>query len=131
MLIPRVILFRPEHNRKILVDKVDFISAPGWSPPEVYRPGGPIALVTGRCLFDWRREERRFALRSAHPGETADSISAETGFDYDQPDQVPISPTPDAELRREISDLIASEVAEVYPRFAQDYAAQLHQGKTP
>jgi len=126
LLVPRVILFRPEHNRKILVDKVDFISAPGWSPPEVYRPGGPIALVTGRCLFDWQREAHRFALRSAHPGETAETIRAETGFDYDQPDHVPVSPLPDAELRREIADLIASEVAEVYPRFAQEYAAQPH-----
>ena len=25
--------------------KVDFVSAPGTSPPEVYRPGGPHALV--------------------------------------------------------------------------------------
>jgi len=122
MLVPRVILFRPEHNRRVLVDRVDFISAPGYSPPEVYRPGGPIALITGRCLFDWRREDRRFALRSVHPGETAASIRAETGFDYDQPDDPPVSPTPSAELRAEIADLIASEVAEVYPRFARDYA---------
>jgi len=122
MLVPRVILFRPEHNRKTLVDKVDFISAPGWSPPEVYRPGGPVALITGRCLFDWKRDERRFALRSAHPGEDAASIRAETGFDYDEPAVLPGSPIPDAALRAEIADLIASEVAEVYPRFAQDYA---------
>ena len=121
MLIPRVILFRPEHNRRILVDKVDFISAPGWSPPEVYRPGGPIGLSTGRCLFDWNRDTHRFALRSTHPGESAASIRAETGFDYDEPDDVPHSPVPDTALRAEIKDLIAGEVAEVYPRFAQDY----------
>jgi glutaconate CoA-transferase subunit B len=122
LLIPRVILFRPEHNRRILVDKVDFISAPGWSPPEVYRPGGPIGLITGRCLFDWNRNTHRFALRSTHPGESAASIRAETGFDYDEPADVPYSPVPDAALRAEIKDLIAGEVAEVYPRFAQDYA---------
>ena len=38
--VPRVILFREEHSRRVLVNRVDFISAPGWSPPGVHRPGG-------------------------------------------------------------------------------------------
>jgi glutaconate CoA-transferase subunit B len=122
MLVPRVILFRPEHDRRALVPKVDFISAPGWSEPEVYRPGGPAALVTGKCLFDWRKDERRFALRSAHPGEDAASIRAATGFDYAEPAAVPTTPVPDAALREEIRDLVRGEVAEVYPRFAEEFA---------
>jgi glutaconate CoA-transferase subunit B len=122
MLVPRVILFRPEHDRRAMVPKVDFISAPGWSAPEVYRPGGPAALVTGKCLFDWRKDERRFALRSIHPGESADSIRAATGFDYFEPVMVPQTPQPDAALRAEIRDLVRDEVAEVYPRFAEEFA---------
>lgn len=122
MLVPRVILFRPEHDPRALVPKVDFISAPGWSEPEVYRPGGPQALVTGKCLFDWRKDERRFALRSVHPGESAESIRAVTGFDYAEPDKVPTTPQPDATLRAEIRDLVRGEVAEVYPRFAEEFA---------
>jgi glutaconate CoA-transferase subunit B len=124
MMVPRVILFRPEHDRRILVEKVDYVSAPGWSPPEVYRPGGPAALVTGRCLFDWRRGERRFALRSVHPGETAESIRAETAFAYAEPAQVPTTPIPDATLRAEIRDLVATEVAEAYPQFARKFAEE-------
>jgi glutaconate CoA-transferase subunit B len=122
MLVPRVILFRPEHDRRAMVPKVDFISAPGWSAPEVYRPGGPAALVTGKCLFDWRKDERRFALRSIHPGESADSIRAATGFDYFEPVMVPQTPQPDAALRTEIRDLVRDEVAEVYPRFVEEFA---------
>jgi glutaconate CoA-transferase, subunit B len=122
MLVPRVILFRPEHDARALVPKVDFISAPGWSEPEVYRPGGPAALVTGKCLFDWRRDERRFALRSTHPGETAASIRAATGFDYAEPEHVPTTPVPDAALRAEIRSVVREEVAEVYPRFAEEFA---------
>lgn len=121
MLVPRVILFRPDHDRRVLVPKVDFVSAPGWSPPNVFRPGGPQALVTGRCLFDWRREARRFALRSIHPGETADSVRAATGFDYDAPAEVPSSPVPDRALREEIRDVVLTEVAETYPRFAEEF----------
>lgn len=123
MLVPRVILFRLEHNRRIFVPKVDFISAPGWSEPNVYRPGGPAALVTNRCAFDWRRDERRFALRSIHPGQTRDGVRAETGFDYIEPDgEPPITRAPDRLLREEIRDLVLSEVAEVYPRFAEEFA---------
>src|SRR5271157_2157475 len=40
-VVPRVILFRLEHTRRTLVDKVSFISAPGTSPRNVHRPGGP------------------------------------------------------------------------------------------
>src|SRR5262252_9165540 len=63
-LVPNVILFRAEHSRRVLVPRVDFVSAPGVTPPEVYRTGGPIALVTGRCVFRFDRERRRFRLAS-------------------------------------------------------------------
>jgi len=122
MMVPRVILFRPEHDRRALVPKVDFVSAPGWSPPEVYRPGGPMALVTGKCIFDWRKAERRFALHSIHPGEDRASIRAATGFDYAEAAEVPATPCPDPALRAEIRDLVHREVAEVYPRFAEEFA---------
>ncbi len=122
MLVPRIILFRLDHDRRALVPRVDFISAPGWSAPEVYRPGGPCALVTNRCVFDWRKDERRFALASVHPGETAAGIREATGFDYAAPTEVPVSRAPDSELRAEIRDLVLQEVAEVYPRFAEEFA---------
>lgn len=123
MLVPRVILFQLNHDRRALVPKVDFVSAPGWSPPHVFRPGGPQALVTNRALFDWHRDRRRFALRSAHPGENSAGIRAATGFDYDEPSPLPASPVPDAALRAEIRDLVMTEVAEAYPRFAEEFRA--------
>ena len=58
-VVPRVILLQPEHSRRTLVSEVDFVSAPGVSPPGVYRPGGPIALVTGRCVFRFDRDAAR------------------------------------------------------------------------
>src|SRR6266852_5768111 len=50
-VVPTVILFRTEHSRRTLVSKVSFVSAPGVSPPNVYRRGGPVALVTPLCHF--------------------------------------------------------------------------------
>ena len=52
-LVPRVILFREEHTRRVMVPKVDFISAPGPRADGVYRPGGPIGLLTNLCWFSF------------------------------------------------------------------------------
>ena len=84
-VVPKVILFRVEHSRRTLVPKVDFISAPGASAGNVYRPGGPIALVTNRCLF--RFADGRFRLASVHPGHTVEEVIENTGFDFDKPDK--------------------------------------------
>lgn len=117
-LIPRVILFREEHTSRVLVPKVDFVSAPGTTPPEVYRQGGPYALVTERCVFDFDRRARRFRLASVHPGETPESVRANTGFTYDEPQRVPATaPVTDTELAL-LDGQIAGEIAETYPKFA-------------
>src|SRR5205085_6319351 len=54
----RTILFRDEHSPRVLVPTVEFVSALGWSPPEVARRGGPVALLTAKALFAWDRERR-------------------------------------------------------------------------
>jgi glutaconate CoA-transferase subunit B len=121
-LVPRVILFREEHSRRVLVPKVDFVSAPGTSEPNVYRPGGPYALVTGRCVFEFDGTRRRFRLASIHPGHAADEIAAETGFAFDAASDTPTTPGPEAEALDLIRGRIGREIGEVYPLFAQRLA---------
>jgi glutaconate CoA-transferase subunit B len=118
-VVPRVILFREEHTPRTLVEKVDFISAPGTSPPDVYRPGGPHALVTSLCVFSFDRRRGRFALQSAHPGVTADDVREATGFDYDVPARVPETAPLDAASLELLRSKVAREVAETYPAFAK------------
>jgi glutaconate CoA-transferase subunit B len=117
-VVPRVILFRTEHSRRTLVPKVDFVSAPGTSPPHVFRTGGPIALITNRCLFSFDRMRRRFRLASVHPGHTVEEVSDNTGFDFDRPDEVPTTPAPSPHTLEVMRTRVAHEVAEVYPQFA-------------
>jgi glutaconate CoA-transferase subunit B len=118
-VVPKVILFRVEHSRRTLVPKVDFISAPGGSADNVFRPGGPIALVTGRCLFDFDRARRRFRLASVHPGHSVEEVIENTGFDFDRGAQVPTTPAPSSEALRLMRTVVAPMLAEVYPQFAQ------------
>ncbi|MBT5038336.1 MAG: CoA synthetase [Rhodospirillaceae bacterium] len=118
-LVPRVILFRQEHSRRVMVPKVDFISAPGVSPPGLYRPGGPHALVTERCVFSFDRAAARFCLVSVHAGESAESVHDNTGFDFDCPAKVPQTPPPSPEILALIRGVVGADIAEVYPKFAR------------
>jgi glutaconate CoA-transferase subunit B len=118
-VVPKVILFRVEHSRRTLVPKVSFISAPGGSAGNVHRTGGPIALVTNRCLFSFDRARKRFRLESVHPGNTVEDVIANTGFDFDRADTVPVTPAPSAETLKLMREVVAPQLAEVYPQFAQ------------
>src|SRR6185369_3755740 len=60
-VVPRTILFREEHSR-----------------------GTPAALLTGKALFSWQADRRRFRLESVHPGHTLDEVVDSTGFEFDR-----------------------------------------------
>jgi glutaconate CoA-transferase, subunit B len=117
--VPRVILFRLEHSRRTLVPKVDFVSATGASPANVHRPGGPIALVTSRCFFTFDRPTGRFRLVSVHPGHSVEEVIENTGFAFERPDAVPVTPAPSPEALRLMREVVAPQIAEVYPVFAK------------
>jgi len=119
-VVPKVILFRTEHSRRTLVPKVDFISAPGSSEPNVFRAGGPVALVTNRCLFSFAGG--RFTLASVHPGHAVEEIIENTGFEFAMaeslPASVPQTPAPTPATLKLMRDVVAPQLAEVYPQFA-------------
>jgi glutaconate CoA-transferase subunit B len=119
-VVPKVILFRTEHSRRTLVPQVDFISAPGANPDNVFRPGGPVALVTNRCLFSFAKG--RFTLASVHPGHTVEEVIEHTGFDFDMPNSlpaaVPETPAPSPATLKLMRETVAEQLAEVYPQFA-------------
>ena len=108
-VIPRTILFREEHSRRTLVAKVEFASARGT----------PAALLTGKALFTWQSGQRRFRLESVHSGASAEEVRENTGFDYDAPQHVPLTPAPGAEEIGLLRGPVASEIAENYPEFAR------------
>jgi glutaconate CoA-transferase, subunit B len=120
-LVPRVILFREQHSPRVFVPKVDFISAAAPTP-DAPRRGGPHALLSNMALFDFARERGGFRLRSVHPPYTATDIRANTGFDYEAPERVPVTAQPDAATLSLIRGRILDELAESYPAFARSMA---------
>jgi glutaconate CoA-transferase subunit B len=105
-VVKRVILFREEHSPRVLVPKVEFISA----------AGNPAALLTGKALFSWQQEKRRFRLESVHGGE---DVRSQTGFDYDSPAQAPRTAPPSDEELLLLRGPVAREMAANYPDFAK------------
>jgi glutaconate CoA-transferase subunit B len=118
-VVPRVILFRDEHTRRVMVDQVDFISAPGLSEKNVYRRGGPQALVTSLCHFSFDEDKRCFKLESVHPGHTVEEVKDNTGFDFECPANVPETPVLDEETMALLRGKISSRIARTYPKFAE------------
>ena len=104
--VKNVILFREEHSLRTLVPKVEFVSA----------RGDPKALLTGKALFSWQRDKKRFRLESVHePGD----IRAETGFDFDAPKQIPLTPGPSKQELEFLRGPAAKLLAADYPEFAK------------
>jgi glutaconate CoA-transferase, subunit B len=104
--VKQVILFREEHSPRVLVPRVEFISA----------AGNPAALLTGKALFSWQRDRRRFRLESVHDG---GDIRTQTGFDYDYPESVPPTALPSMEELHSLRGPVAREMADNYPEFAK------------
>ncbi len=108
-VVPRTILFREEHSRRTLVSRVEFVSA----------CGDPAALLTGKALFSWRKEERRWLLASIHPEQSVKEIEENTGFDYDVPGEVSLTPVPSADDLALLRGPVATAIAADYPDFAR------------
>src|SRR5258708_4539404 len=106
--VRKVILFREEHSRRVLVPRVEFISA----------AGNPAALLTGKALFSWQTDKRRFRLESFHDS-TPEEIRANTGSDYDVSPRPPRTPTPPQAHFLLLRHKVKTEVARDYPDFAK------------
>lgn len=117
-MVPRVILYREEHSPRVLVPKVDFISAAGVTPPHMHRRGGPTDLVTAKAHFTFDRASARFTLASVHPGHSADEVREATGFGYDQPALISSTSPPTDEMLGLLRIVVRTQIAETYPEFA-------------
>ena len=117
-VVPQIILFREEHSPRTLVNKVDFISAPGVSDEKVYRPGGPKYLLTNRALFKFNKDLKKFSLLKLHQNETTEGIEKLTGFKFDVNKHLSTMSVPDISRIKILRNKIAPMVSEFYPEFA-------------
>ena len=117
-VVPQIILFREEHSPRTLVDKVDFISAPGHSEDNIYRPGGPKFLLTNRALFKFNKQKKRFCLLKIHNKESLENVINLTGFKFDVNNKVTNMTFPNKDRIHILRNKISYMVSEFYPEFA-------------
>ncbi len=75
------------HERRRLVEKVSFVTSPGYGDGTPYwrkrnglLGGGPAAIITTLCVFRFPELGGEAYLASVHPGHTVDEVRAETGW---------------------------------------------------
>jgi glutaconate CoA-transferase, subunit B len=90
----RTVVFRTEHTPRSLVERVDFISAAGHTPPEVLRLGGPSKAVTPMATLRFDAEAGLMRLESVHPPHTLAQVVERTGFDLGDVAGVGATPPP-------------------------------------
>jgi glutaconate CoA-transferase, subunit B len=93
----RTVVFRTEHTRRSLVEKVDYISAAGSSPPDMERPGSPSKVITPKANFRFDKDQGLLRLDTIHPGYTLDEIRENTGFDLGLSGPAVATPAPTEE----------------------------------
>lgn len=116
----RVILFRTEHTRRTFVEKVDFITAPGMSPPSVHREGGPTLVVTPKAVLAWDRQAGEWMLEAFHPGSSLEEVKENTGFALKVSRFIKMTPPPTDRELSTLRTVVREKLKYIYPAFAQE-----------
>src|SRR6266566_7369235 len=89
------------HERRRLVDRVSFVTSPGygdgttgWRKRNGLLGSGPAAIVTTMCVFRFPEGGGEAYLDSIHPGHTLDEVRANTGWPVEAPENVKETPAP-------------------------------------
>jgi glutaconate CoA-transferase, subunit B len=91
------------HERRRLVDRVSFITSPGygdgtpgWRKRNGLLGGGPVAIVTTLGVLRFPESGGEAYLDTVHPGHTVDEVRDNTGWDLHVSDGVRETSTPSA-----------------------------------
>ncbi len=102
----RRILIITALNRRTFVEKVDFVTSPGYLAGRAERealhlPGaGPQQVITDKCTFDFAPDTGEMRLAGLYPGVTVDEVRAGVGWDLAAPADLPmIEPPTEEDLR--------------------------------
>jgi glutaconate CoA-transferase subunit B len=122
-VVERVVLFKTDHVPRGLVEAVDTVTAPGYTPElsPRQRPGRITGLITPKCVFNLSPPARPH-LSSLHPGVSLEEVRAATGFRFETPAGLPETPALDEPTRRLLYGPVREKLAQAYPQFA----ARLH-----
>lgn len=102
-----------EHSRKRFVEKLDFLTSPGYlSGPGAREAAGlpagsgPYKVITNLAVLGFDDDSKRMCVETLNPGVSFDQVQAENGFELLKCDHMPETEPPTAEelriLRQEV-----------------------------
>lgn len=104
------------HDRKRFVEKVDFITTPGYldGPGGRERAGlpantGPYRVVTNLAVLGFHPQTKEMMLLATQPGISVDRVIAETGFELLLAETIENNPPPTAEELRILREEVDKE----------------------
>jgi len=115
----RVILFRAEHTLRSFVEKVDFVTAPGMTPGNVHREGGPTLVVTPKATLTWDRQAGEWLLEGIHPGSSLEEVKENTGFSLNVSSSLKTTPLPTERELFTLRGTVREKLKAIYPEFAK------------
>ena len=100
-----------QHDSRRFVEKVDFITTPGYLegpgareeaglPPDT----GPYRVVTTLAVLGYHPESKRMMLLATQPGVSVEQVLENTGFELEMADEIESSPPPSEEELRILRD---------------------------
>lgn len=100
-----------QHDPRRFVEKVDFITTPGYLdgpgarekaglPPDT----GPYRVVTTLAILGYHPESKRMMLLATQPGVSIEQVLENTGFELEMADEIESSPPPSEEELRILRD---------------------------
>ncbi|MCL6477820.1 MAG: glutaconate CoA-transferase [Peptococcaceae bacterium] len=104
------------HNKSRFVEKVDFVTTPGYldGPGARERAGlpagtGPYKVITDLCVMCFDEQSKRMKVESLHPGIERKQVEENTGFELIWDGSVKVSEPPSEDelrvLREEVDPL--------------------------
>jgi glutaconate CoA-transferase subunit B len=107
------VLVVTNHDRRRFVERVDFLTTPGYLTGPGAResaglpPGtGPYRVITDLAVLGYAEATKRMQVLSLHPGVSLEQVRASTGFELSSADTVSVTEPPTAEelclLREEV-----------------------------
>lgn len=97
-LVKNIILYVPDHNQKVFVEKVDFVTANGWDLGK-----GPNKIITNLCVFEFL--DGNITLTKISPNSTIEAVKGATGFEFEISKNVEKMNLPDKKLSEKIKKI--------------------------
>lgn len=110
-LFARKILIITRLDKRSFVEKLDFVTSPGFLEGGEARRRlgegygqGPAAVITDKAIFRFDPASREMELSALHPGVSLAEVQAEVGWDLRVASNLEITPAPGAEELRLIRE---------------------------